>query len=83
MEKTVRLEFEVKIKYDKSFFNKKFMEAFRDYMFPFETVGEHLEHLAQMKVRGLAEGFVEGYGDLDEKGIVMRCEQTNSEVLDG
>jgi hypothetical protein len=81
MKKTVRVEFEVEIEYDERFFSKKFMKAFRGYMYPFKTVNEHLEHLAQLQVRYLADGFVEGYGVLNEKDIHISSELSHIEVL--
>jgi hypothetical protein len=84
MKKKVRVEFEVEIDYNKTSFSKEFMEAFRGYMYPFHTINDHLEHLAQLKVRGLAEDdeFVEGYGEIKEKrGITMISELANIEVL--
>lgn len=84
MKKKVRVEFEVEIDYNGDSFNKEFMEAFRGYMYPFHTINDHLEHLAQLKVRGLADDneFVEGYGILkDKRGITMESELTHIEVL--
>lgn len=81
MKKRVRVEFEVEIDYDKKFFSNKFMEAFRGYMYPFRSVSEHLEHLAQLQVRDLADGFVEGYGVLSQNGISLKSELTHIEIL--
>ncbi|MEI6424082.1 MAG: hypothetical protein WCP55_17840 [Lentisphaerota bacterium] len=82
MKKTVRVTFDVEIDYPTGFFNNKFMKDFRGYMYPFMTINDHLEHLAQLEVRGLANKFVEGYGKLSEKGIEMKSEILDIEVLD-
>lgn len=64
----------IKVLVTEEFFSEEFMEEFREYMYPFTTVEEHIKHLSQLKARDMIEpdGFVEGYGEL--KGDVILSE---------
>jgi hypothetical protein len=72
MKRTVEVTAYVEVEIDESKFTPEFMETFRAGFFPFHTVEEHIEHLAQLKARGVIgwePHFAEGYGRLDEMGI--------------
>lgn len=75
----VIIEREVEIEIDESKFDDAFMQEFRDMFYPFQTLDEHIEHLAQLVARGHAGKhsfdklgeFIEGYGHVKEMGIVL------------
>lgn len=61
----------VKVTVDEAKFTDGFMRSFRETMYPFETVDEHIEHLGQLYARGLSDeySFIEGYGPASKMGI--------------
>jgi hypothetical protein len=63
----------IKVTVDETKFTSEFMEEFRQGFYPFETLQEHVEHLAQLYARGLVDDcpnqFIEGYGPAREMGI--------------
>ena len=79
---TVTVSFDVEIEFDPARFTPEFQSNFRRYFFQYDTVREHLEHLARNHVLG-HEGkkwdpnsgrfryFAEGYGFLDELDITL------------
>jgi len=74
MKRTVEVTTFVEVEIDESQFTPEFMEAFRASFFPFHTLEDHIEHLAQLQARGAIgwiDSFVEGYGRLDKMGIKL------------
>lgn len=73
MEKTVLVTHVIKVTVDESKFDETFMKEFRDNYYNFQTVDEHLEHLAQLYARGMvgdsSDCFIEGYGLAKDMGI--------------
>lgn len=72
MTKTVSMECSVNVTVDESKFTPEFMEEFRKYFYDFDTVDDHIAHLAQLVIRGLVNqhsAFIEGYGKPDSMGI--------------
>lgn len=60
----------VKVTLDESKFTPEFMEEFRRYFYPFYSLGDHAEHIAQLAARELlTPKFTEGYGPLADMGI--------------
>lgn len=62
----------IDVELDETKFTEEFMEEFRDMMYNYTTIEEHVEHLAQLKARGLIEHFnpfIEGYGPASDMGI--------------
>lgn len=61
----------VEVTVDEAKFTPEFMEEFRQYLYDFDTVEEHIEHIAQLAARGVIETpcFIEGYGDSQLMGI--------------
>lgn len=55
----------VEVEIDEDEFDEKFMEEFRSYMYDFDTIEDHVRHLAQLAARESASGFVEGYGHIN------------------
>ena len=65
--KEVSIEMSVEVHYNPEKFTDEFMEDFRKTMFPFQTLDDHLKHLAAMYTTGnIVNGKLEGYGDLYE-----------------
>ena len=69
--KRVRVTQEVTVTVDETKFTPEFMAEFRASFFPFDTLEEHVEHLAQLAARGVADNgtFIEGYGPAADMGI--------------
>ncbi len=80
MKRTVSVEMIVEVEVDETKFTPEFMAEFRKSFFDFDTVEEHIEHLAQLEAREvLSTEFTEGYGPLADFGIKARvfgCETT-------
>jgi len=53
-------EYEIEI--DDKVLDEKWMKAFKEVMFNFDTYEEHAEQIAQMRAR-FGEHFIEGYGN--------------------
>lgn len=77
---TQRLEITV----DETKFTEEFFDEFTEYFFPYDTIEEHVKHIAQLYARGVYQGsrgeFVEGYGKIDEEfGVKVKeiyCDET-------
>lgn len=73
---------EVIVEIDETKFDEAFFKEFRESFYPFLTIEQHIEHLAQLGARGIIspfETFVEGYGQAADMGIRVRVENTESE----
>jgi hypothetical protein len=68
---TVEVHQTIKVTVDESKFDDAFMREFRESFFPFDTIDEHVEHLAQLEARGIADDFIEGYGPAKDMGISL------------
>ncbi len=83
--KTVGVSQLVEVQVDEAKFTPKFMEEFRQAFFPFQTIDDHILHLAQLHARGLADDFstfIEGYGDPKEFGILFRSSGTETQFVE-
>ena len=83
--KRVLLTVSVEVTVDETKFDKEFMQEFRDSFWAFHTIEEHIEHLGQMAIRGIAEddAFIEGYGESKEMGITFdNVQHEETEVED-
>ncbi|MGN7931185.1 hypothetical protein [Sphingopyxis sp. 22461] len=84
---TVEVRQIVEVELDEIKFDDAFMEEFRDSQYPFMTLADHAEHIAQLQARGVYDldyietQFVEGYGPANEMGIKARVIGTEMEVL--
>lgn len=69
--KTVRVTQTIRVTVDEAKFTPEFMAEFRDSMYHFTTLDDHLEHLGQLHARNIADNhdFIEGYGQADDMGI--------------
>jgi hypothetical protein len=71
---------EVEVEIDDAKFDEAFMTEFRESFYPFYTVKQHVEHIAQLEARGLLEDFTEGYGPNKDMGIKARTDDWEVEV---
>jgi len=82
MTKTVIVAQYIKVTIDESKFNDAFLQEFRENFYNFHTLEEHLEHLAQLYARRIADNgsFIEGYGEAKDMGIKFETEGTGTEI---
>jgi hypothetical protein len=61
----------VKVTVDESKFTPEWMADFREHFYPFTSIEDHMEHIAQLAARGVISTpcFIEGYGQSDDMGI--------------
>lgn len=57
----VTREDEYEIEFDEKFFNREFLDHFKEYFYDFDDLEEHAEHIAQFRAR-FGEQHIEGYG---------------------
>ena len=83
LEREVNVEQVVKVTVDETKFTPEFMQEFRASQYNFTTLNDHLQHLAQLYARGLADefSFIEGYGPAKEMGIKFEVAGTYIEML--
>lgn len=67
----------VEVEFDETSFDEAFMADFRESFYPFYTLTDHAEHIAQLQARGIVDleripEFVEGYGPSDRIGLRAR-----------
>ena len=84
MKKQVLVSQLIEVEVDEAKFTPAFMEEFRGYLYAFKSLNDHLEHLAQLKARGLVDDFgdpfIEGYGQSSEMGIKMHAVPHSTET---
>lgn len=76
MIRTVEVTQRIQVTINESKFTPEFMEEFRRDFYEFNTIEQHMEHLAQLYARGIAtpyNDFIEGYGLSDDFGIKLKC----------
>lgn len=76
----------VEVELDDTKFDEAFMAEFRESFYPFMTLADHAEHIAQLQARGIydleiVDQFVEGYGSSADMGFKARVTQTDMEIL--
>lgn len=74
MIRTVEVRERVRVTVDESKFTPQFMESFRRVFYDFDSIEDHVKHIAQAYARGLintSRDFLEGYGPLDQFGVVL------------
>lgn len=71
MEKIVTVTQEIMVEVDETTFTEEFMNEFKKDFYDFETIDDHIKHLAQLYARGLVDenSFIEGYGPAANMGI--------------
>lgn len=82
MKREVQVYLEVEV--DETKFTPEFMSEFRESMYDFDTIDDHIEHLAQMYARGVFDAFtnfIEGYGAPDDMGIKANIQDADQEIV--
>jgi hypothetical protein len=82
MKKNVTVTFDVSVEVDESKFTDEYMKIFREVFYDFETIEDHMCHLAQLEVRGLLDDQPEGYGELSLMGIKVKVMNREQEIED-
>lgn len=62
----------VTVTVDESKFTPEFMAEYRESFYPFQTVDDHIRHLAFLAATGMMRdlpSFIEGYGESEDFGI--------------
>jgi hypothetical protein len=80
---TVVVTQEIEVTVDETKFDKEFMTEFRESMYNFYTIEDHMAHLAQLYARGIIDDFnnvAEGYGSLKDMGISFKLEDQDEEI---
>lgn len=66
---------------DDSKFTEEFLAEFRESFYPFTTIDQHIDHLAQLAARGIVgdfgERFIEGYGPAADIGFEFKVIDTD------
>lgn len=80
----VRVTQTVRVKLDKARFTPEFMDEFVASFYPYDTLEEHAEHIAQLQARGVYDimpnTFIEGYGHASDMGIEAEITDAETEV---
>lgn len=73
----------VAVTVDEEKFTPEFMAQFQMMMFPFDSIDDHLTHLAQLYARGIVDegSFIEGYGPAEEMGIKFESIGGDQEIV--
>ena len=85
MKRSVGVSQLVEVEIDEAKFTPEFMAEFRASFFDFHTIEQHIEHLAQLHARGIAENwsdFIEGYGDPKDFGISFSGTTQETQIVD-
>lgn len=83
--KTVEVTTQITVTVDESMFDEDFMREYKEAFYPFHSLEDHLEHLAQLKARGhlgYIDPFIEGYGLAATMGISFDVGDTQTEITD-
>jgi dihydroorotase len=83
MEKYVTVTSTVRVSVNESKFTPQFLKEFRECFCNLQTIDEHIQRLAKLKVRGdCDQDFVEGYGSQKDMGIDIEILETGTEIED-
>jgi len=83
--KRVMVKILVSVTVDDEKFTPEFMDEFREYLYPFDTLDDHICHLGQMEAHGLlgfGDTFIEGYGPMSRMGISTQQIEQEQEIED-
>lgn len=81
--KEIRVTQSVCVTVDVEAFTEAFLAEFRESLYPFQDVADHMDHLAQLYARGLVNeftDFIEGYGNPADFGIKFEHKWTEVEA---
>jgi len=84
MKKEVRVTQIIEVTIDEDKFDDVFMEEFRESFYNFQSIDDHIEHLAQLYARGITDGssksFIEGYGFCEDMSIGFKVVDTEIDM---
>lgn len=70
MKKNVEVTFVVAVEVDEEKFTPQFMREFRQVFYRhFNSLDDHIAHIAQLRAREILNEFTEGYGQIAGMGI--------------
>jgi hypothetical protein len=70
MKRKVEVTFLVEVEVDETKFTPEWITDWQKVFYPFNSVEDHIEHIAQMEARDILNPkFTEGYGPLADMGI--------------
>lgn len=73
----------IEVTVDESKFTDEFMNQFRKDFYDFDSVDDHIRHLAQLYARGVVDEFttfIEGYGKPQDMGISFYAVECQAEI---
>jgi len=71
----------VKVTVDETKFTPEFLKKFASYMYDFDCIEDHAEHIAELAAREMLDtDFIEGYGDPNDFGIDAIVMTSYSEI---
>lgn len=81
--KLVEVTYLVEVEYDETKFTNEWMKEFKDYMYPFNTIDDHIKHLASKHsiTECYPDAFIEGYGFLKEFGVSLKVQDVETEIV--
>ena len=83
MKAKVHYDATIEVTVNRKKFTAKFLADFRKMFYNFTCINDHLEHLAQLHARGLADNhsFIEGYGQAKDMGITFKTVYQHQYVI--
>lgn len=81
--KTVYVTLTIDVEVDETKFTDEFMQEYRDSFYSFDTIDDHIKHLAQLHARGIydSDSFIEGYGQASDMGIQLEHVDTEMDIV--
>lgn len=83
MEKISLVTQTIEVAVDESKFTAEFMDQYRKDFYYFESIDDHIKHLAQMYARGIVHEFtkfIEGYGNPQDMAIRFTALECQTEI---
>lgn len=82
MKRQVEVTFVVQVEVDETKFTPEWIEDWQKTFYPFISVEDHIEHIAQMEARDILNPkFTEGYGPLVDMGIKASVINQAAEII--
>ena len=82
--KVVEVTQTIEVTVDETKFDAESMAEFRDGMYPFVNIDDHIKHLAALEAQSyISHGaaFIEGYGPMNEMGIRVTTDGLETEIV--
>lgn len=84
MKKVVKVTQYIEVEIDEAKFNEEFIQDFKEYMFNFDTIEEHISYLAELFAKRVVineSSFIDGYGIASDMGIKFSEESICVEIV--